>query len=108
MIEFINSSMIDQALAWLLTIIILNGLYKLTKGVKARLTSWGMWLIVAYGTVLVRFPQSYGFYGLVPWLPLIRFVTYIIVIAMAIEDWRRYFQIKKQRAKEKERGGFKS
>jgi hypothetical protein len=78
MIEFFNSQPVEQALAWLLTFIILNGLYKLTKGEKARLTSWGLWLVVATGTVFIRLPQSYGFTGIDDWIPLIRLVTYII------------------------------
>ena len=92
-LDFLNNNKsLDQALAWILTLIILNGLFKLTKGEKARLTSWGLWAVPTIGVVFVRLPESYGFYGIDPWMPLIRFVTYAVVIALAIEDWRRYFK----------------
>jgi hypothetical protein len=97
MIEFFNSQPVEQALAWLLTFIILNGLYKLTKGEKARLTSWGLWLVVATGTVFIRLPQSYGFTGIDDWIPLIRLVTYIIVITLDILDWYYYLNLKKEK-----------
>lgn len=86
----------NQILAWVLTAIILNGLYKLTKGEKARPTAWGLFLIVISGTLFLRLPQAYGINWVLDYQPLIRSITYIIVIALDALDWHYHFKLKKE------------
>jgi hypothetical protein len=95
----------NQILAWVLTAILLNSLYKLSKGVKARLTSWGLFMIAASGTLFIRFPEAYGVTWVADYQLLIRGITYVIVIILDILDWVDFFKIKKEKGKERERRG---
>lgn len=102
MIDFssLDQSLVSTILAWILTAIILSSGARLLIGVKARLTSWGLFLIVSGGVLFGRLPEAYGLTDVLEWQPLVRSVTYSIVILLNIFDWLKFFKLKRDSEKE--------
>jgi uncharacterized membrane protein YvlD (DUF360 family) len=87
---------LDQILAVILFLIVVNSLKRLTMGVPARLTSWGMFLVIVNGFVFLRLPHALGM-GLDPWYVAVeRFIAYGIAIVLNCLDWLRYADLKEK------------
>jgi uncharacterized membrane protein YvlD (DUF360 family) len=87
---------LDQILAVILFLIVVNSLKRLTMGVPARLTSWGMFLVIVNGFVFLRLPHALG-YDLDPWYVAVeRFIAYTLALAFNILDWLRYADLKEK------------
>lgn len=88
---------LDQALAVILFLIVVNSLKRLTMGVPARLTSWGMFLVIINGFLFLRLPDALGF-DLDPWYVAIeRFIAYTLALAFNIRDWLIYADLKEKK-----------
>lgn len=82
--------MLDTVLAILFFIILINSLKRLTIGIKARLTSWGMWLIMFAGFLFNLLPAAIDYDGVAGWLPWVRLAAYIVAIVLGAIDWLIY------------------
>lgn len=96
--------MMDQILAILFFIVLVNSLKRLTMGYKARLTSWGMFLIMAAGFFFNLVPNAASYEGLKTFLPWIRLTAYVTAIFLGAADWIVY---DKSRAQSEIRGEIK-
>lgn len=91
--------MLDQILAVLLFLIVINSLKRLMMGVKARLTSWGLFIIVVNSFLFLRLPQATGITLDPVYVWVERFIVYTIVIGLNCLDWLAYANLKEEKEK---------
>lgn len=82
--------MLDTILAILFSIIMVNSFKRLNMKAKARLTSWGMWLIMFAGFLFNLLPAAVNYDGVAGWLPWVRLAAYIVAIVLGAIDWLVY------------------
>jgi hypothetical protein len=88
--------MFDQILAVMLFIIVINSLKRLTMGVKARYTSWGMFVLLINGFLFLRLPQAAGLHLDPVYVWVERFIAYTIAIILNCWDWLEYAYLKEK------------
>lgn len=82
--------MLDQILAVILLIVLISSLKRLTMGIKARLTSWGLFLIVINIFLAYRLPNAFGWKFFEDNADWERLIIYSAALVLNLVDWAIY------------------